>query len=83
MSGRIHVDFDATEGALLRLLGLVERRGFAVSGLAMRAADGRFTLSLDVAPRDPARRLDVVAAQLRRLVDVRGVSILPPEPGAP
>ncbi|HEY1607545.1 MAG TPA: ACT domain-containing protein [Allosphingosinicella sp.] len=83
MTGRIHVDFDATEGALLRLVGLVERRGFTVGGLAMHAADGRGALSLDIAARDPGRRLEVVAAQLRRLVEVRNVAILPPEPGAP
>jgi acetolactate synthase-1/3 small subunit/acetolactate synthase II small subunit len=82
MTGRIHVDFDAAEGALLRMVGLVERRGFAVSGVSMAAADGRGSLSLDVAARDPSRRLDVVAAQLRRLIEVRNVSILPPEPGA-
>jgi acetolactate synthase-1/3 small subunit/acetolactate synthase II small subunit len=83
MTGRLHVDFDAAEGALLRMVGLVERRGFVVSGVSMAEADGRGSLSLDVAARDPGRRLDVVAAQLRRLIDVRNVSILPPEPGAP
>lgn len=83
MTGRLHVDFDAAEGALLRMVGLVERRGFVVGAVSMAATDGRGSLSLDVAPRDPGRRLDVVAAQLRRLVEVRNVSILSPEPGAP
>ncbi len=82
MTGRIQVDFDAAEGALLRMVGLVERRGFVVGAVAMAAADGRGSLSLDVAARDPSRRLDVVAAQLRRVVEVRNVSILPSEPGA-
>ena len=45
MSGRIHVDFDAAEGAVLRMVGLVERRGFAVSGISMAALDGRGSLS--------------------------------------
>jgi len=81
MTGRIHVDFDAGEGALLRMVGLVERRGFAVSGVSMAAADGRGSLSLDVEPRDGGRRLEVIAAQLRRLQDVRNVSIFPCEPG--
>ena len=83
MTGRIQVDFDAGEGALLRMVGLVERRGFAVSGVAMAAAEGRGSLSLDVEPRDAGRRLEVIAAQLRRLHDVRNVSILPCESGAP
>jgi acetolactate synthase regulatory subunit len=83
MTGRIHVDFDAAEGALLRMVGLVERRGFVVSGVSMAAADGRGSLSLDIAARDPSRRLEVVAAQLQRLIEVRDVSILPPEQSAP
>ena len=82
MTGRIHVDFDAAEGALLRMVGLVERRGFVVGGVSMAARDGRGSLSLDVEPRDSSRRLEVIAAQLRRLHDVRNVSILPCEPGA-
>jgi acetolactate synthase regulatory subunit len=82
MTGRIHVDFDAAEGALLRMVGLVERRGFAVSSLAMDARQGRGSLSLELEPRDPNRRIEIVANQLRRLHDVRFVSILSPEPGA-
>lgn len=82
MSGCIHVDFDAGEGALLRMVGLVERRGFVVSGATMAASDGRGALSLDVEPRDSSRRLEVIAAQLRRLHDVRNVSIISCEPGA-
>jgi acetolactate synthase II small subunit len=82
MSGRIEVDFDAAEGALLRICGLVERRGFAVSGVAMSAREGRGSLSLDVEARDPGRRLDVIARQLRRLVEVRDVAIFPSGQGA-
>ena len=82
MTGRIHVDFDAGEGAVLRMVGLVERRGFTVGGISMAANDGRGSISLDVEPRDSSRRLEVIAAQLRRLHDVRNVSILSCEPGA-
>jgi acetolactate synthase regulatory subunit len=82
MSGRIEVDFDAAEGALLRMLGLVERRGFVVSGMSMAAREGRGALSLDLDARDPGRSLDVVARQLRRLHEVRDVSISPYEQGA-
>jgi acetolactate synthase II small subunit len=77
MSGRIQIDFDPGEGALLRMVGLVERRGFVVSAIDMAAAQGRGSLSLDVDARDPSRRLEVVAGQLRRLIEVRNVSISP------
>ena len=71
MSGRIEIDFAMAEGALLRMLGLVERRGFEVRAIAM--AEGQGSLSLDVRARDAGRRLEVIAAQLRRLHDVRHV----------
>ena len=82
MTGRINIDFAASEGAVLRMVGLVERRGFEVSGLAMAAQDGRGSLSLDVRARDSGRSLEIVAGQLRRLVDVRNVSIQPHSTGA-
>ena len=82
MTGRIQIAFDAAEGAVLRMLGLVERRGFAVGAIAMRAEAGEGALSLDVVARDPGRRLEVVAGQLRRLHEVRRVSIYPSQPGA-
>ena len=72
MSGRIEIDFAMAEGALLRMLGLVERRGFR--GIAMAEGEGQGSLALDVRPRDAGRRLEVIAAQLRRLHDVRQVS---------
>ncbi|MDB5692862.1 MAG: acetolactate synthase 3 regulatory subunit domain protein [Alphaproteobacteria bacterium] len=82
MSGRIQVDFDAAEGAVLRMLGLVERRGFVVSVMTMAAREGRGSLSLDVDARDPGRSLDVVARQLRRLQEVRNVSTSSSDRGA-
>ena len=75
MSGRIDVDFAFAPGAVLRMLGLVERRGFDVRGIEMDGAAG--SLSLVVEARDSGRRLDVVAGHLRRLHDVRSVSFTP------
>lgn len=74
MSGRIEIDFAMAEGAVLRMLGLVERRGFEVRGISMAERQGQGSLALDVRPRDAGRRLEVIAAQLRRLHDVRQVS---------
>ena len=75
MTQRIEIDFAMAEGAVLRMLGLVERRGFEVRGLSMAERDGRGSLSIEVRPRDAGRRLEVVAAQLRRLTDTRHVSV--------
>lgn len=73
MNDRIRIQFRNGEGALIRILGLVERRGYRL--LAVEAHDG--SLSLDLAPRDPSRRLDVLTAQLRRLHDVTDVASFP------
>ena len=81
MSERIEISFNPGEGAVLRMLGLVERRGFAVSGIAMTSTPHGSSLALDVEPRDPSRRLDVIARQLCRLVDVQSVAVSPKNSG--
>ena len=75
MTERIEIQFAMAEGAMLRVLGLVERRGFEVRGVSMIGEGEQGSLSLDVRPRDPNRRLDIVAGQLRRLADVRHVNV--------
>jgi acetolactate synthase regulatory subunit len=83
MSGRIEIDFAMAEGAVLRMLGLVERRGFDVRGINMsESGPGRASLALEVAPRDPSRSLDIVAGHLRRLYEVHHVSCSTPASGA-
>ena len=77
MNGQLTIDFDLHEGAVLRVLGLVERRGFEVRGIRMaEAEDGRGALALDVRARDASRSLDIVAGQLQRLHDVRNVTCI-------
>jgi acetolactate synthase II small subunit len=73
MTDRLRIHLRDEEGALLRLLGTVERRGYRL--LRVEAEGGR--LALELAARDPARRLDVLAAQLRRLHDVTDVHAYP------
>ena len=71
MSARLTIAFAPGEGAVVRMLGLVERRGFKLCGIAM--AEGEMTL--DVEPRDAGRKLDMLDLQLRRLVEVRDVRV--------
>ena len=84
MSARVGIEFVPIEGALVRLLGLIERRGFEVRGVAMaeRAGAGEYAaLTVDVVPRDPSRRLDVLELQLRRLHGVHDITM--PTAGTP
>jgi acetolactate synthase-1/3 small subunit/acetolactate synthase II small subunit len=80
MTERLVVDFAPAEGAVLRLLGLVERRGFRVSGIGMseRPCGKQASLALDLVARDAGRRVDVLGLQLRRLHGVVDVTFAPP-----
>ena len=82
-AARIQIHFAMAEGAVLRMLGLVERRGFEVRGITMaEAGEGQGAIALDVRPRDANRSLDIVAGHLRRLHEVRTVSCTPQASGA-
>jgi acetolactate synthase-1/3 small subunit/acetolactate synthase II small subunit len=76
VSERLVISFTPAEGAVIRMLGLVERRGYALRRLAMEEQANGASLVLDVEPRDPSRRIDVVARQLDRLLEVNSVSIV-------
>jgi len=82
VSGSIEIGFANVEGALLRMLGLVERRGFQLRSVTMAERGEESLLSIHVQARFPERSLDVLAAQLRRLHDVRLVSVSPSAPSA-
>lgn len=66
---RMFIEFAAAEGAMVRMLGLVERRGFIVHRAAMaeQPCGRRATLALTVEPRDESRSIDRLALQLGRL----------------
>ena len=76
MSERVVIDFAVSEGAVVRMVRLVERRGFRVRGIAMAEEEERASLTLDLQPLDSKRCLDVLALQLQRLHEVREVSVL-------
>ena len=75
MTERLTISFAPAEGAVLRMLGLVERRGYELRGVTMSEAGGNGLLVVDVEPRDASRRVNVVAQQLGRLVDVQSVTL--------
>ena len=83
MSERLVVSFTPAEGAVIRVLGLVERRGYSLRGLAMEERADGASMTIDLEARDASRRVDVVARQLDRLVDVNSVSIITASQGSP
>ena len=76
MTGRLIIAFREEEGAIGRIVGLVERRGFELRGITMTGEATCHKLTLDVAARDSSRRLDVLDLQLRRLDGVSQVSTI-------
>jgi len=68
-SQRLVVEYLAGEGALVRMLGVVERRGFIIrrSVMAELPCGRRATLALTVEPRDAGRSVETLALQLGRL----------------
>lgn len=74
MLNTLSIEIAEAEGALMRLIGLVERRGYTIATLdKSEAQGGQSTVTLKVKPRDAARQLDVLIRQIGRLMDVRAV----------
>lgn len=74
MSNTIHIQIDRADGSLQRLIGLVERRGFHIDGMAL-ADEGAFRrIVLTVRGRDAGRCMDNLGRQIDRLFGVRRIS---------
>ena len=76
MTGRLIIAYRDEEGAIGRIVGLVERRGFELRGITMTGEATGHKLTLDVTARDASRKLDVLDLQLRRLDGVSHVSTI-------
>lgn len=83
MTARLVVHFVATEGALLRIIGLIERRGYRIRELAVTEGAPHSALSILVEARDSSRRPDVLARQIDTLHDVRSVDLFTPDMTVP
>lgn len=81
MNTQLLIRFKPAEGAIIRILGLIERRGFALRDLAVQDEDTDGSLVVELSPRDQKRQVDVLARQVGRLIDVKSVSIGTPGTG--
>ena len=74
MSDTIHIQIDRADGSLQRLIGLVERRGFHIDGMAL-ADEGAFRrIALTVRGRDAGRCMDNLGRQIDRLFGMRRIT---------
>lgn len=74
MTADIVIDFTRSEGAVLRLIGQVERRGFEVTAITMpEAGPGPARLTLGLAARDASRNVDTLSRHLSKIHGVTAV----------
>ena len=74
MTTQINIDFLPAEGAVVRLIGLVERRGYELDAVNYAPATGAHTLSMTVRARPGLRRIETLKAQIARVYGVVSVS---------
>ena len=71
----LHVVVEGRGGALVRVLGLVERRGFEPTQVKVdTGAEGLMRVALSVRSERP---VELLVRQLMRLVEVRTVELVP------
>ena len=72
MSRRLEITLAATEGALIRMLGTVERRGYSLSSLHVEKDKSNMRVSMQI---ESDRDANVLCRQLDRLFDVQSVAL--------
>ena len=77
MKYSLHIQLRSTEGAVLRTIGMIERRGFRIDTMQLSepAGDGR-TLAVSVSSD---RAVELLQRQLDRLHDVLWVELKQPQ----
>lgn len=78
MDYTLHIQLSSAEGAVIRALGLMERRGFTIRQCTVGEPDGAGR-ELDVTVTS-SRSGDLLKRQLERLHDVFFVELMPAKP---
>ena len=75
MNHTLHIQLSSVEGAVIRALGLIERRGFSLNTCIVGEADGNGrNMKVNVSSTRPG---DLLKRQLERLHDVHHVELVP------
>lgn len=74
MTTQINIDFLPAEGAVVRLIGLVERRGYELEAMNYVPAIGSHRLSVTVRARPGLRQIETLKAQIARAYGVTAVN---------
>ena len=76
MNHTLRMNIYKVEGALIRLLGLIERRGFSVTSMNAHADEGQQHVEVTVHVHSTGRSVETLARQIQKLYDVRSVACL-------
>jgi acetolactate synthase regulatory subunit len=82
MNRTIEVSLARAEGAIVRTLGLIERRGFVVESVATQHDPLADSLLLRVEVASRGRPFDVLLRQILRLIDVRRALLVEARPAS-
>ena len=75
MNHTLHIQLSSVEGAVIRALGLIERRGFSLNTCIVDESDGNGrNMKVNVSSTRPG---DLLKRQLERLHDVHHVELVP------
>jgi acetolactate synthase II small subunit len=76
MNHTLRMSIQKVEGAMIRLLGLIERRGFSVTAMNARADDAAQQVEITLQLRSKGRSVEVLTRQIEKLYDVHSVACL-------
>ena len=76
MNHTLRMNVHKVEGALVRLLGLIERRGFAVTSMNAHPDESAQHVEVTVSVHSAGRSVETLARQIQKLYDVRSVACL-------
>ena len=81
MKRTIELRLARVEGAVVRTLGLIERRGFMVTAITMRGDSVPDSLVLRLEVASEGRPFEVLLRQILRLIDVRAALLVEAQHG--
>lgn len=76
MNHTLRMTIQKVEGAIIRLLGLIERRGFSVTAMNAHSDDAAQQVEITLQLRSTGRSVDTLTRQIEKLYDVRSVACL-------
>jgi acetolactate synthase regulatory subunit len=76
MNHTLRMNMHKAEGSIIRLLGLIERRGFSVTTMNARSDDAAQQLEITVQLHSTGRSVEVLTRQIEKLYDVRTVACM-------